>query len=133
MELSAESFSTVAESRFTGTPSRVMATLPNRGQIDNLPAGVPVETWTTVDGNGLTPVAAGPVPTCLLGFVQSACTEIELAVEAAITGDRRIAAQAIYTSIMLQNKDCAAELADRLIDAQSRYLPQFFPAKRTRF
>lgn len=125
LEISREGLSTVAASLRTGKVSRVMATMPNTGQISNLPEGAPVETWTMVDHNGLHPVTSGAVPTCLLGLLQTACTEMELAVEAAVKGDRDAAIQAVYTSVMLQNKDCASELTDRLIEAQKEYLPQF--------
>lgn len=124
-KLSAEGLSAVAESLFTGRVHRVMATMPNRGQVSNLPVGAPVETWALADRNGLSPVAAGPVPGCLLGLVQTLCTEIDLSTAAAIRGDRRLAVQAVYASSLLQNKDCAAELTDRLIAAQEKYLPQF--------
>ena len=122
---SAEGLSIAAESLRTGVPSRVMATMANGGQVSNLQKGTPVETWASVDRNGLHPITSGPVPTSLLGLIQSVSTEIELAVEAAIRGDRQLVEQALYVSPMLADKDCAADLADRLLEAQRQYLPQF--------
>ncbi len=126
LTISAEGLSNVAESLYTGKVSRVMATMLNQGQITNLPADTPVETWAVADRNGLTPVTSGPVPEALLGMMQGVCSEIELSVQAAVTGDRKLATQAVYISPMLQDKDKAAELTERLIEAQKEFLPQFF-------
>lgn len=120
-----EGFSVAVESLHTGLPSRVMATMPNQGQVSNLPPGTPVETWASVDGAGIHPMVSGPVPMELLGLVQGVVSEIELSVEAAIEGDRDKVARAMFISPMLQNKDLAAELAKRLIEAHAGYLPQF--------
>ncbi len=122
---SLEGLSVAVESLHTGATSRIMATMPNRGQISNLPPDVPVETWAAVDSIGIHPIAAGPVPEPLLGMVQSVVTEIELTVEAATEGDRRKVAQAMFASPMLHDKDCAEELAGHLIEAHMQYLPQF--------
>ena len=124
-EASREDFSSVVESLFTGRPSRVMATMANTGQITNLPLGVAVETWATVNGDGITPVNSGEVPASILGILQPVIAEMALTVEAAVTGDRSKAVQAMYISPMVHRKDRAAELVDRLIEATKAYLPQF--------
>ncbi len=122
---SREDFSSVVESLHTGKPSRVMATMANAGQITNLPPGVAVETWATVNRDGVTPADSGEVPASVLGILQPVIAEMELTVEAAIEGDRAKAAQAIYVSPMMHQKDRAVELVDRLIEATKEYLPQF--------
>ena len=97
----------------------------SNGQISNLPRGVAVETWATVNRDGITPADSGEVPASVLGILQPVIAEMELTVEAAVTGDRAKAAQAIYVSPMMHQKDRAAELVNRLIEATKEYLPQF--------
>ncbi|HUT22754.1 MAG TPA: hypothetical protein VM492_00260 [Sumerlaeia bacterium] len=125
LRASREGLSSVVESLATGKPSRVVATMPNAGQVSNLPPDVVVETWARVSGSGISPIASGPIPKAVLGLVQQVVGEIELTVEAAVAGDRKKAAQAMYVSPLLHEKDRAGELADRLIEATKDYLPQF--------
>jgi len=122
---SAELVAPVIESLCTGKPSRGVVCVPNEGQITNLPRDVIVETWAKVERDSIQPVPSGPMPDGLLGLMQLVVDEEELAVEAALTGDRRKVAQAMYVSPMVQNKDRAAELADALIAATKEWLPQF--------
>ncbi|MFA5688748.1 MAG: hypothetical protein WC959_06340 [Kiritimatiellales bacterium] len=123
--LSAEEYSAVVESLHTGKISRVMATLPNTGQVSNLPAGVSVETWAMVDSLGVHPLQSGEIPAALLGIMMSIVMEIELSVEAAVSGSFNKVKQALFTSPMLYRKNCVDSLAARLIDAHRAYLPQF--------
>jgi alpha-galactosidase/6-phospho-beta-glucosidase family protein len=51
-------------------------------------------------------------------------------VAAAIEGDRKKVATAMAISPMLHNKDKAGELADRLLEAQKDWLPQFFKKRK---
>ena len=124
-ELSAEGFSVAVESILTGRVSRIIAAMPNTGQITNLPASAIVETWAMVSRGGLTPVTAGPIPQPLAGTVQLIVDEQELAVEAALTGDRELVYRALAVSPQLHQKDIVKELGDELIEANIDYLPQF--------
>jgi alpha-galactosidase/6-phospho-beta-glucosidase family protein len=125
LNLSAEEYSAVVESLHSGKMSKVMATCPNEGQVSNLPEGVAVETWAMVDRLGVHPVQSGPIPMPLLGLMMSVVSEMETAVEAAVTGDIKKVEQALFASPMLYRKDQAAELAARLIAAHKPLLPQF--------
>jgi alpha-galactosidase/6-phospho-beta-glucosidase family protein len=79
---------------------------------------------------GISPVNSGEVPAPLLGWLQTVVDEQELAVQAALTGDRDLVVQAMTVSPMLADKDRAAELAGRLLDANRDWLPQFFKKRR---
>ena len=61
----------------------------------------------------------------LAGLLQMIVAEEELAVEAALRGDRKMVAQAMHISPLLHDKDRATELADALICANHEWLPQF--------
>jgi alpha-galactosidase/6-phospho-beta-glucosidase family protein len=99
--------------------------MPNIGQIDNLPRDVVVETWTMASLTGVNPIASGSMPLQLKGFMEQIIVEQELAVEAALEGDRKKFIQALFNSPQLHQKDKAAELADELLAANKEFLPQF--------
>jgi len=122
---SRETFSKIVESLLTGRACREMIAYPNVGQISNLPHGVVVETWAQITAGRITPVCAGAVPEPLLGYMQLIVDEQELAVQAALTGDRRKVIQAMAVSPMVQNKDCVEQLTDKLLAANKHLLPQF--------
>lgn len=113
------------ESLHTGQPSRAVVNLPNTGQLANLPRDTVVETWATIDRDRIIPEPFGAVPTVLKGAIEAIIAEEELAVQAALTGDRHAFVQALAVSPLLHNKDAAEALADDLLAAQRDFLPQF--------
>jgi len=122
---SVELVAPVTESLCTGKPFQAVVSLPNEGQITDLPRDAVVETWAMVRRNRILPVHSGAMPAPVLGLMQLIVDEQELAVEAALTGDRDKVVQAMYVSPMLHDKDRAPELADALLDATRQWLPQF--------
>ena len=124
-ERSHEMLCDAVESLLTGNPNRIIAALPNHGQISNLPQDAVVETWAMASLCGVNPVLSGEVPTQYLGFMQQIVAEQELTVEAALTGDFDLVVKAMYASPMLHRKDQAADLAAELIAAHKIWLPQF--------
>ncbi len=129
---SREGLAPVTEALLTGRTTREIVSMANTGQVSNLPAGAVVETHAVVTSNGVHPVASGPVPAPLLGWMQTIVDEQELAVEAALRGDRDMAVAAMAVSPMLADKDAAGELTDKLLKANRQYLPQFFRKGRRR-
>ncbi|MFA6135645.1 MAG: hypothetical protein WC869_16675 [Phycisphaerae bacterium] len=127
---SREGLSRITEALLTGATCREIVAMPNTGQITNLPTEAIVETHAMITGGGVHPVQSGPVPTPVLGWMQTIVEEEELAVEAALRGDRDRVVQAMTVSPMLADKDRAGELTDALLKANREYLPQFFK-KRT--
>jgi len=71
------------------------------------------------------PVFAGEVPHPIAPMVQQIVAEEELAVEAALTGDRDKVIQAMHISPMMPDKDRVPELVDELLEANAQWLPQF--------
>ena len=109
----------------TGEPRRIIAALPNIGQIDNLPRHVAVETWAVASRCGINPVASGNVPSPYKGFMEQIIQEQELTVEAGLTGDKSKFIQAMFVSPELHRKDLAEELATELLAVHKKHLPQF--------
>jgi alpha-galactosidase len=76
-------------------PFEFNGNLPNRGLIDNLPQGACVEAPVLASRHGLRPFAVGPMPDHLAILVSNSSRCEELAVTAAIEGDREKVFQAI--------------------------------------
>jgi len=125
-KLSREGLSAICEALYTGKPERIIVTMPNQGQISNLPLHAAVETWAIAGGSGIHPVMSGDVPDVVLGSMLSIVTEQELTVEAALSGDRDLVRKALYVSPIVHRKDAVEALAGELLEAHKAYLPQFF-------
>jgi alpha-galactosidase len=100
----------------------------NRGLIDNLPEGCCVEVPCLIDKNGIQPVKVGALPPHLAALNRTSINVQELAVKAALTGDKRY----IYYAAML-DPHTGAELSleeiwalvDELIEKHGDWLPRF--------
>jgi alpha-galactosidase/6-phospho-beta-glucosidase family protein len=130
MKGSLETLSGILEALHTNKHYRCIVATKNEGQITNLPMGVVVETHANVTASGIKPEMSGEVPQSVLGLVQNVVGEEEMAVEAALEGDRKKVVLAMAMSPMLHNKDKAQDLADRLLEAQKNWLPQFFRKRK---
>lgn len=100
----------------------------NFGLIDNLPEGCCVEVPVLASKKGLEPIHVGPLPEHLAVLVNTSARCEELAVEGAITGDRRKIFHAIcfdpLTSAVL-SLDEIKKMVDEMFEANKDYLPQF--------
>jgi alpha-galactosidase len=109
----------------TGEPHTIIANLPNRGQIDNLPREAVVESRAVVMANDIQPVSVGALPTGVLATVQNHVANQELIVEAALTGKRDLVLQAFLGDPLVRDIRSAPRLVDELIEANAAYLPAF--------
>ena len=105
-----------------GEPRRIVATLPNRGQIGNLPRDASVETFAAVSKGGIAPVVSGDIPMSCYGFMASVVAEQELTCEAAVKRDRQLVRQALFASPLLHCKEKVDELMNALFDAEKDWL-----------
>jgi alpha-galactosidase len=100
--------------------------------IPNLPINCCVEVACLVDRNGVQPTAAGPLPPQCAAVNRTNVNVQELAVEAALTGNRDLVHQAIaldpLTSSVLALPQIRS-MVDELFAKESRWLPQFAKAK----
>lgn len=112
----------------TGIPFKFAGNVLNKGYITNLPYDSCVEVPVFADRAGLHPSHVGRLP----GFCASLCMSNiafqELAVKAALDGDREAAVQACMldplTSAVLAPHEIR-NLVDEMFEAQSEWLPQF--------
>jgi len=100
----------------------------NFGLIDNLPEGCCVEVPVLASKAGIKPIHVGPLPDqlAILNNISARCEE--LAVEAAITGDKRKVFHAVcfdpLTSAVL-SLDEIQQMVDEMFVASAAWLPQF--------
>lgn len=100
--------------------------VPNVGQIANLPRGSVVETAVRVDANGFSPIAFGPLPEKVAGFVAPYCRVFDLGVEACFRGDRELALHALRLDPVTSHLNGAQvrEMGLKLLAAHRRFLPR---------
>jgi alpha-galactosidase len=111
----------------TGGRYEGIMNLPNRGQASNLPPEVVVETLGVVENGSAVGVAAGDVPPPIQAILLRHIANQELTVEAALTGSRALALQALLGDPLCPPDLGAAErMLAEMLEANRRYLPQFF-------
>jgi len=115
----------------TNVPFRFNGNVRNTGLITNLPNDCCVEVPCLADKAGITPCFVGDLPPHLAGINRTNVSVQELAVEAALTGDREAAFQAValdpLTSAVCSLKEIRA-MVDEMFEAEAQWLPQFADA-----
>jgi 6-phospho-beta-glucosidase len=99
----------------------------NQGALPDLPDDATVEVPARITRQGAEPLKLGPLAPEMRGLVQSVKAYEELAIQAAITGDRQVALRALLANPLVARWSMAAPLLDALLDANREHLPQFFP------
>jgi alpha-galactosidase len=112
----------------TGRPQVIYGNVPNHGLIPNLPAGCCVEVPCLVDQNGVQATAVGPLPPQCAAVNRTNVNVQELAVQAALRGDREHVYHAVMldplTGALLTLKQIRA-MVDELFTAEAEWLPDF--------
>jgi alpha-galactosidase/6-phospho-beta-glucosidase family protein len=124
-ERSAEETADIVSAVANGRSFRAIVNLPNRGQIDNLPREAVVETLADVGAAGANPISVGPLPAGVLNTVHPHVINQEILVDAALTGDRQLALQALVGDPLVRDFRTAPQLLDELLEAHAEHLPQF--------
>jgi alpha-galactosidase/6-phospho-beta-glucosidase family protein len=99
--------------------------LPNRGQIANLPPDVIVETFGIVDSLGARGIASGRLSDGIHAIIAKHVENQEMIVRSALSGDKKLALQALVNDPMVYNLLNAEKMLDELLIANRLYLPQF--------
>jgi alpha-galactosidase len=125
LDHSPEESADIIAAMVNGRPFRAIVNVPNRGQIDNLPREAVVETLAEVGATGVNPIGVGALPPGVLGTVHPHAVNQELLVDAALTGDRQLALQALLGDPLVRDFKAAPQLMDELLEAHAELLPQF--------
>ena len=100
--------------------------LPNQGVFGNLPADGLVEVEAVSDSTGFRGLTVGDCPRVLKGMLEKRFAWQELVADAAVTGDRQYALQAMLLDEMTLSPSQNAAMLEELLEASRERLPQFF-------
>ena len=108
-------------------PQWIIVNVLNEGTISELPDDACVEIPAYVDCTGVNRVVMGKLPIEVRGMIQSVKAYETMTVEAAISGDRRMAFAALLSNPICKNEYTKIkELMEALLESNRKYLPQFF-------
>lgn len=99
--------------------------IPNNGSVPNLPDYAIVEVQGVADSQGFRGLYMGEIPLPMAGVLQARVLQQELAVDAGVYGDRRLALQALLADEFIISIEDAEAMLDELLAAHAGMLPQF--------
>ena len=118
----------IIDSMTTGTLRLVHGSVPNEGSITNLPKNVSVEVPVFVDRQGLRPQVVGDIPPACAAVSMTTVNQVQLSVEAALTGDRDL----VYAAVAMDPLTGALltlpqirKMVDEMLEAEEQWLPAF--------
>ena len=97
----------------------------NNGLVPGLPSWSALEIPGVATARGIRPIAVPDLGKPLTAILARRLTSVDLAVEAALTGDRGLVIEAMIADGAVFDADKAAALTDDLIAAQAQHLPRF--------
>ena len=111
----------------TGKRLICIVNMANGGAIANLPATAEVEVEAVTETGGARALTMGEAPLVLKGILEKRFVWHELVADAAVTGDRGKALQALLVDEMAIEPGKAEAMLDELLAASRDLLPRFFP------
>jgi len=122
----AERLVAIAEAIVTGHDHVELAVnVPNGGLISNLPASAVVEVPAVVGAAGITGLGVGALPSGIAAVLTARAQQQEITVQAALTGDRDLAVQALALDPLVPSPAVAAAILDDAIVAHGAVLDRF--------
>lgn len=109
-----------------GNHYHLAVNLPNDGQITNLPAGAIVETPGLISAFGARGVTVGAIPEPVAELHRQELARVQLAVDAAATGDRQKALQCLLLDPVIRDIETAKSVLEDYLTEYKQYLPQFW-------
>ncbi|MGI6665106.1 MAG: hypothetical protein ACOX3W_06825 [Christensenellaceae bacterium] len=101
--------------------------IPNtEGYISNMARDAIVEVPAVMGLHGVKGIAVGELPPIVASFCNKQKDVVDLAVAAAVEGDRDLALQAIALDPMIDDLDVAKAILKDSLEAFAPYMPQFF-------
>jgi alpha-galactosidase/6-phospho-beta-glucosidase family protein len=119
--------SPMIEAMVTGVPFEAPVNIPNTGQAPDLPPDVVVESICVIDGAGIRGRDVSRLPAPYAEIVRRHTATQELTVEAALRGDRNLAAQAFALDPLAGRGDLGQidAMVAELLAGTAEWLPQF--------
>jgi len=97
----------------------------NNGAVKEWPADWVLELPAKVDGKGIHPLPANPLPPACFGLIAQVKMYELLTIEAAVHGDRNALYQALLTHPLGPSADKVQEVMDDMLKTNHQWLPQF--------
>ena len=110
---------------YNDTRRHMVVSTQNNGAIRDLPDDCIVEVSSIITGKGPIPLAWGKFAPSERGWLQLMKAMEECVIEAAITGNYRLALAAFEMNPMVEHGHVAQTVLDELLVAHEKYLPQF--------
>jgi len=105
----------------------------NKGCVGNLPSWSVVEVPAYTDSTGIHPVRVGDLPKAVAGFTTQRILQYEVTIDAALTGDRNLALQALLLDGYVDGVETAEKLLKDMLQAEKDLLPEYwFPDNATK-
>lgn len=109
----AERLVAICEAVVTGREHVELAVnLPNAGKIPNLPPEAVVELPAVVGASGITGLGVGPLPAGIAAVLTARAQQQEITVQAALTGSRELALQALVLDPLVPGLQIAESILD---------------------
>ncbi|GAA5028889.1 hypothetical protein [Actinopolymorpha pittospori] len=122
----AERLVSIAEALLTGADLVELAVnVPNQGKIPNLPSEAVVEVPAVIGAAGVTGLAVGDLPPALAATLTARAAQQELTVQAAVSGSRTLALQALAMDPLVPSPHLARSILDDGILAHAPLLAAF--------
>ncbi|MSS71317.1 MAG: hypothetical protein EXS64_07490 [Candidatus Latescibacteria bacterium] len=106
-------------------PGLQTVNVPNAGLIDNLPEDAVVELPAHVGPAGVRGLKVGPLPQPVAQFLSARAAQHELLVDAALSGDRRLALQGLLLDAQIVSLSAARSILSESLTANAEWLPKF--------
>lgn len=100
--------------------------VPNQGAIKFLQDDAVIECGCLVNKSGIHPIVVKDIPPTVWGLVSAVKNYEQLAVEAAVTGDRNTSLLALMAHPLVRDFDIAKPLLNELLEVNKGYLPLFY-------
>jgi alpha-galactosidase len=97
----------------------------NRGLVPGLPEWSAVEIPGVATARGIRPIEVPDLGKPLTAILARRLSSVDIAVAAALTGDRGLVVEAMIADGAVVDADRAAALTDDLLSEQARFLPRF--------
>jgi 6-phospho-beta-glucosidase len=106
----------------------IVADVRNDGAIAELPRDACVEVPARVDREAARALPVPELPVPVRGLIQAVKAYEQLTIEAALTGDRALAIQALVANPLVRSYSKAGPFFERVLEGERAYLPAFADA-----
>jgi 6-phospho-beta-glucosidase len=120
----------VMDALYNNVEKSFIVNVPQRGAVPGYAPEAVFEIPCLVSASGIQPLSVPAIPAAVQGIIAAVKNYEQLAVEAALTGNRQTALFALMAHPLVGDYDIARPLLDEMLQANRAYLPQFFPDGR---